>query len=222
MFRRTEGGHPLAIEIIQFETVSRHGTAIQELHRQDPAVRRGLTVLFPGQAYSCERPLLHFARLAAQELGHDVLCLQYGFQASRSAGPDGDFETLAGEAGEAIAWALREVGQVPKVTIVAKSIGTFVTSKILQSGSLEARALLLTPVERAASLVRDFSAKAVIGTADPFFDRPGIQASITEQPESWNVIAGLDHSLQHPEDVMVSLTGLRTTVEITRAFLAEA
>lgn len=212
----------MAIEVIQFETVSRHGTAIQELYRQDPAVRRGLTVLFPGQAYSCERPLLHFARLAAQELDHDVLCLQYGFQASRSAGPDGDFETLAGEAGEAIAWALREVGPVPEVTIVAKSIGTFVASKVLRSGNLTARALLLTPVERAADLVADCSAEAVIGTADPLYDRPGIQTSITEHPDSWNVIADLDHSLQHPRDVMASLAGLRTTVEIIRAFLARA
>ncbi len=213
----------MAIEIEQFETVSRHGTAIQELHRQEPRGGRGLAVLFPGQAYSCQRPLLHFSRLAALEAGYDVLCLEYGFQNSRSAGPEGDFATLVSEAKQAIAWALLEVGPVNSIALIAKSIGTFVASGVLRAGGLPpTRTLLLTPVERAAALVADYSAKAVIGTADPFYARLGIEASVSTNPNAWHVIADLDHSLERPGDVGGSLTGLAATIDIVRAFLAEA
>lgn len=213
----------MALEVRTLETGSAHGRAVQELHRQDTGSGRRLAVLLPGQAYSCQRPLLHYARLSALAAGCDVLCIAYGFEAARRPGPGGEFQMLAEEVRAAIAWAGSQGGDPPEVLLIAKSIGTAVAREILrEAGRTPWRAFLLTPVERAAALVEEAGATAVIGTADPFFERPGIQASIAAHPASWHIFRGLDHSLERPGDVPASLAALGSAMELLQAFLVPA
>lgn len=211
------------IDIRQFETVSRQGTAVQELHRRNAPGGRGLAVLLPGQAYSCQRPLLHFARLTALHAGFDVLCLQFGFQASRRPGPDGDLATLADEARQAVSRAIEMTGPPARLAVVAKSLGTAVASEVFADGVLSpAHALFLTPVERSVRFLDEGSALGVIGTADPLYHRDAIQRSLAAHPEFWHVLPGLDHGLERPGDVSASLAGLTAAVGILRALLTPA
>lgn len=213
----------MGIEMERFETSSQHGAAVQELYRQNPARQRGLAVLLPGQAYSCQRPLLHFARLASLQAGLDVLCLEFGFQAARRPGPQGDLVGVFDEAREAISRAIAMTGPVPALTLVAKSLGTLVAGEVLRGGDLpRARAMLLTPVDRAVFVLEEFSATAVIGTADRFYEREAVQRSMAARPHAWHVLDGLDHGLERPGDVAGSLAGLAEATRILGAFLAES
>lgn len=42
-----------------------------------------LVVLFPGGNYSCDKPLLYYARKIALELGNNVLCINYSKKVSK-------------------------------------------------------------------------------------------------------------------------------------------
>ena len=48
-----------------------------EFYRQSEK-SESLVVIFPGGNYSCDKPLLYYARKAAIIAGHDVLCISYG------------------------------------------------------------------------------------------------------------------------------------------------
>lgn len=207
-------------EIRTHATESPHGLALHTLTTQDQDSSGRLAVLFPGQAYSCDRPLLHFARLAALAEGCDVLALEFGFQAARRPGPGGEIEVLLDEARQAVEWALRTRQGPSSLFLIAKSLGTAVVAEMLGTwGFPQARSLFLTPVERAAPMVGPGGATAVIGTLDPFYGRPGIQASIAAHPDGWRILAGLDHSLESPMDVRASLEALGTVTEIVRSFV---
>jgi hypothetical protein len=200
---------------------TRHGQAVQQMHRPGGG-GIGLAVLLPGQAYPCERPLLHYARMVALEASYDVLALEYGYQ--RAAAPADDIGELADGAEEAIRWAAEQAATVRAPLLIGKSLGTAVAAELVDRRGLfpGARSLLLTPLEHAMPLIAAGRAKAVIGTLDPLFARPAMRESRERYPEAWWVVPGTDHGLEAAGDVEASLEALRAAVRAMRAFLTGA
>lgn len=55
------------------------GHEISNLYLMHSPKANSLVVLFPGSGYSCDKPLLYYARKATLSYGCDVLSLEYGY-----------------------------------------------------------------------------------------------------------------------------------------------
>lgn len=173
----------------------------------------GLLVLLPGRGYTCDHPVLHYLRKAAADLGWDVLSVWYSFQAAPIPDEQVTLEGLAAEVDAVIREVLKR--RYARVCIAGKSLGTLLA---VQHAARCERLILLTPVGPAVFEVGWLPTLALIGTADPLY-QPDVTAA-TEPNVEWQVLDGLDHSLEAPGDWARSLDALRAITQACVDFLS--
>ncbi|WP_178024126.1 alpha/beta hydrolase [uncultured Paenibacillus sp.] len=187
---------------------------------QVAASNRKLVVLFPGKNYSCEKPTLHYAGLAARECGYDILALEYGYQAART-------ELEYREIPQVIEDCERAVRQLidsyEEIVFISKSLGTVVAGEVhrkLGAGA-KIRQIYLTPIPDTLPYIHGTRAVVVYGTKDDLF--PAELASRLKASNQLKVvaIAGANHGLE-TERAEESLEILRELTVIYIDVLREA
>ena len=102
---------------------------------------KSFVVIFPGGNYSCDKPLLHYARIAALIAGHDVLCLSYG-RKEPIKGPVDSIEVETQECYDAIRKCV--IDNYKEIYFISKSLGTDIAGRC--PGRQEKGTPALTPL----------------------------------------------------------------------------
>jgi predicted alpha/beta-hydrolase family hydrolase len=186
-----------------------------------------LALLLPGIRYTNDRPLLYYSRQLCQEHGHDALALdyQYGFdqrfqQLSQSEREEWMRADLA-----ALQERLNSADGYDTVTIVAKSLGTLLVSRLLATGIKQSvRVVWLTPVLSDEGVTRTLNSLPqpsylVMGTADPYYNAESLKGVRQNRSVEVREVDGADHSLEIPSDVEASVRVLKEYISGLTSFL---
>ena len=182
-----------------------------------------LAVLFPGIGYTVDRPLLHFSRRIAADLGYEIKPLPYtGFPSNVR----GDRQKMV----ECYHIALTQAREMlsntdlegyDDILFIGKSVGTIAAAALAAESSVRARIrqVIYTPLEDTFSFpIR--SAVAFTGSADPWVGGSGsrIPALCAERGMSCFVIPGGNHSLES-DSWRNDLETLHTVLTETERFI---
>lgn len=189
---------------------------------------RRLAVLFPGFGYSCDKPLLHYARRAAEQAGCGVLPVLYP-----DALPVWDKQALARSVADCLPPALaaargavlaaREKYHGTELLFFSKSFGTVVAGAL--SAQLQYRGVrnfYLTPLLQTLPYMEAAPCAAAAGTADPYLP-DGARRKMAALPTvELHLCPGANHSLEVPGDAAASVQVLRSLVESYLYFLGDS
>ena len=190
-------------------TLARHTTASSRL-----------AVLFPGQAYPVDAPLLYYAGRAAFENGCDVLGIEYGYVTNRKSLEAQDFAALVSEVFAGIGGVLAE--PYSSIVFIAKSLGTAVASEVATlSPTPVDNHVFLTPVRRTIPFLQDAKrALVIVGDRDPLFGSEDVAQLAPFSNVRTHVEQGADHSLYVEGDHMKSLQVLKDATGLCAQFCA--
>lgn len=126
-----------------------------------------LAVVFPGQNYSAERPLLDYAGKLAREYGCDLLLLEYGYQAARVSFKREEIDIVA----EECKIALASLPDYEQLLFISKSMGTIIAGKVASEPGMGEKVshLFLTPVPESLPFIRQSRGSVIYGGSDPMF-----------------------------------------------------
>lgn len=183
-----------------------------------------LALVLPGSGYGPAGPALLIPRLAAEQRGVQTVDVTYpewrpGMDAARAV----EFATIVGEQVREIVAQVRPT----RLTLLAKSLGCEVVARLDSSVVAEVSTvdvIWLTPVFalpaiRHGAIGKGWPSLIVSGDADRWFDETATAEVLEALEASALVIAGADHSLEVPGDVMATLDGLRRVADAVLAFL---
>ena len=180
-----------------------------------------LAVFFPGIGYTADRPLLHFSRRLAAELGYEIKPLPYSGFPQQVRGDRSKmeecFRIALTQAEEMLADT--DLTAYDDVLFVGKSVGTIVAAKIAAESAAQIRLVLYTPLPDTFSFPLG-EAIAFTGDNDPWVGgkESRIHALCAERNIPCLVVPNANHSLE-TDDVRSDLETLRTVMERTRAFI---
>ena len=195
--------------------LSRAGIPRAELPHPAPAAAGGgaLVLLLPGFGYGPQKPLLHYARRAAEGNGCAVEAVDYGplpqgeelNRRVRQAFP----AALAAALAQLDAAAAQREWR--SIYLVGKSFGTLVAGELaLQRPALPIRLVCLTPVGATLPyLERPDCLFAACGDADPLVSGAELSRMRAVLADRLQVFAGANHSLEVPGDPLASIEILR-------------
>ena len=182
-----------------------------------------LAVFFPGIGYTADRPLLHYSRRIAVDLGYEIRLLAYsGFPANVM----GDRDKMTECCRIALAQAARLLSDVEwasyeDILFVGKSVGTSIAAWFAARSPVRERIrlVLYTPLEETFSLP---TARAVVftGTNDPWVGGADsrIPSICKERDLPCVVIRGGNHSLETP-DLQEDIRNLQWIIKETESFI---
>jgi len=182
-----------------------------------------LAVFFPGIGYTTDKPLLHYSRRMASDLGYEIMLLSYG---GFPADIFGDEDKMVECYRIALAQATQGLSGViwdsyEDILFVGKSVGTGIAAWIASRNPARSRIrlILYTPLEEMFSLPVE---RAVVftGTDDPWVDRDSewIPAICERKSLPCIVIQGGNHSLE-TADVETDIRNLQMIMEETKRFI---
>ena len=182
---------------------------------------KALAVLFPGIGYTCDKPLLYYSAKLARAAGYDVLPVAYGGFPEKVRGDNDRLRACLD-----IAWtqAVDRLAGVDwaaygDILFIGKSIGTVVACRYAMERELEARSVLLTPLEETFGYVKG-RAVAFHGTADPWADTVAVTAACLARDVPLHLTRGANHSLE-TGDVPLDLRTLGKTLWQINMFIRE-
>ena len=182
-----------------------------------------LAVFFPGIGYTCDMPLLNYARKIAGEKGYtEQICLTYSSELRNIRGDKEKmhqvFTELYAQAKEklsAVNWAEYE-----DILFIGKSVGTAIASAYAQKYAIPCRLILYTPLE-ATYRFEPKRAIAFTGDADPWVVHEDLIRCSREAGVPMDVFHDANHSLE-TSDTMQNIDNLRDIMRKTEAFIAFA
>ena len=176
-------------------------------------------VLFPGDHYRCDAPLLYYARMVSLQRGADVLCLEYGHQVARVALRGGqDMDQIACESAQAVQRFVRDSHR--RLVFISKSLGTWVAGAVARRCRLSVTHIFLTPVSGAIQAMIQDGGTVIVGKDDPVFDEIHLGQIVGVDGLDVRVIPGANHGLLIPADYQGSLDALRTVADCCHEVLA--
>lgn len=187
--------------MIEFSTIVVKAYEGHDIHNEFYRQTEGgdsLVVIFPGGNYSCDRPLLHYARKAALLCGHDVLCISYGRNKVNKEVPFLELEVK--ESFEAIKKCMTP--NYKNIFFVSKSLGTTISGRISKEmGYDKVKSIYMTPLSEALEHITSTKCIVIAGTNDKFLP----QESITYLKQYDNVelylFEGARHSMELDDDL---------------------
>lgn len=200
--------------------------SVQNILNTDPEKDRSkLAVLFPGTGYSCDRPLLHFARRMAEQNGCDVLPANYTVSLGHDLNHlEENVRRCLPLALQAVEAALGEVlcrHSYRDIFFFSKSFGTIVAGELERQLQRRVHQFFLTPLEPTFPYLKAHPCYVSCGTADPwvpdtvrrqFVALPGIRLGL---------FPSANHSLEIPDDAEASVCNLQMVVSSYADFLRE-
>ena len=164
-----------------------------------------LAILIPGLGYTCERPLLHYAKTLAKEEGYDEI-MPITFKKVDKTGLQGNKERMKEVYLELFEMAKESLSSVEwdkydNILFASKSIGTVVAvsyEQLLREKYKELppiKHLLFTPLEETFSFA-PVKGIAFIGTSDPWSDTSKVISLSENKNIPIHVYEGANHSLE--------------------------
>lgn len=197
---------------------------IHKFYRQSE-IARGLLLIFPGNHYGVDGPLLYYPNELLRDRGWDTLAVSYGFQSAGKEPFEEGLDVLLDECRSAAQAALR-VREYPRVGLVGKSLGAAVVAQLCANDRsfAEARAGYLTPALGTPFFDPLFietsqSAFVAVGTADRFYSSETLEELQSKKPFKLALVEGADHSMNVSGDLAASSESVRKVVEALLAFL---
>lgn len=189
---------------------------------------RYLGIVLPGWGYTADRPVLYYPGLVLLNRGADLLRVEYNYVRRP--------EYLAAEAEERERWLMADVTAAleaglaqrayDEVTLVGKSIGTLAMGRLLASDARlkGAHAVWLTPLLRDERLLGEIQRWAghslfVVGTADPHYSPPHLEAAVAATHGRQVRIEGADHSLEIAGSAAQTVEAMEKVVRALEMFL---
>lgn len=166
------------------------------LRRHEDSVNT-LTVIFPGQAYFKDAPLMWYSALAAFEAGSDTLALEYDFQ-SNHTGVDGDSLNQTCEEVITSLEQFLDSRDYSKLIFISKSIGTLIVSRICENHfSQVVGHIFQTPLRPTVEFMRNSSRMLVlVGDRDPAFGHQDMARIQNLKNIALVTFSGADHLLE--------------------------
>jgi dienelactone hydrolase len=187
------------------------GRPLVHKYRRQAGQSAGLLLLFPGNLYGVDGPLLFYPSAFLFERGWDTLGLSYGFQSAMASATGETVMAALRESELAVADALAQ-RPYPRVGLIGKSLGASVVAHLCATTPQlsGARAVYLTPLLGVPLFDGLFSqtsqsAFLAIGSADTFYDVDALRALDDNASLEVRVLEGADHSLVVPGDLPASL-----------------
>lgn len=169
-----------------------------EFYRQSEK-GESLVVIFPGGNYSCDKPLLHYARKAALIEGHDVLCISYG----RKEPLKGVVDSLEFETKESFN-AIKEctTKNYKNIYFISKSLGTVIAGRISKElGYDKVKNIFMTPISETVTHIVNSKCLVIVGTKDNNFPSESIEIVRKFDGVELVLIEGAKHSLELNNDL---------------------
>ena len=189
-----------------------------------------LALIYPGWGYTCQMPLLHYAASLLEQLGADVLRVNYAYNkiaGFRELSDEEQYRWLFSDA-DAAYYAAKTQRTYRRVTLVGKSLGTHALAHLLSEESElhDASAVWLTPLLNDADFRKRLArcpqrSLFVIGTADLTYNMEQLEALKRTSNYEVEEIENADHSLEIPGDVNASLKALQRVLTRIQTFLEE-
>jgi hypothetical protein len=196
------------------------GHDIYNLFLTQSSKSNSIVILFPGADYSCDKPLLHYARKATLLSGCDVLSLEYGYFKTSNSFNSEFLENTIKETTEAIQIGLSN--SYKKIYFISKSLGTVVAGEISKSiGYDKINNLFLTPTIHTIPHITKAKCTVVVGTNDKAFSKEHLDAIKEYSSVDLHIINDAVHSLEVDNDYIRSLEILRDITNLCVDFVCK-
>lgn len=196
------------------EVESKYGRSASYSYRWYSPDSDSLSVIFPGQAYFKNSPLMWYSAISAFQAGFDTLNIEYGFQANRASSSEDVISNSISEIVTALE-GLQRKKNYRRIIFIAKSIGTLISQQFPEFSETEVNDFIfLTPLSQTVPFIRNAENMLVlVGTADPLFR----ETELTEISGLKNVsvvtFLEANHLLEVEGDYAKSLTYLKEASE---------
>jgi len=176
-----------------------------------------LWVVFPGQNYTLDAPLMWYSVSAVLQAHCDVLGIEYGFQSNRLSMQADDLSVVISEAADAIS-AFMQGKSYRKIGFIAKSLGTIVASELSHIHAVN-DFVYLTPLRDTIPFIqRSSSMLVIVGSLDPLFDADDVEKITGISGVHVHVMPGARHSLEIDGDIQSSLGILKRSISLCASF----
>lgn len=185
-----------------------------------------LMVIFPGLGYTCDRPLLYYARKLASNAGYDTChTVEYGH--IDKTGLIGNkekmlevYKKIKVDADKSLADI--DFLQYENILFISKSIGTAVASSFAKELAdkgvkVPIKHVLYTPLEQ-TFVFHPSNAIAFTGTNDPWCNTDEVISLAKKENIPIYVYEDANHSLE-TGDVSKDLDNLKNVMELTNKFI---
>jgi hypothetical protein len=212
-------------ELVNLDLKTVDGRPLIHKFYQQSEMVKGLLLIFPGNHYGVDGPLLYYPGELLRDQGWDTLAVSYGFQTAGKGPFEEGLDVLLDECRSAAKAAL-DVRDYPRVGLVGKSLGAAVVAQLCvgDQGFSEARAGYLTPALGTPFFDPLFietsqSAFVAVGTADRFYSSEALEELRSKKPFELALVEGADHSMNVSGDLAASTESVRKVVEGLLTFL---
>lgn len=181
---------------------------------------KSLAVIFPGLKYGHDKPLLHYARKAAQMSGKDVLCLNYEKKLDWDDIGKPIIDVVAEECLSILNKCIRK--EYKSFYFLSKSIGTEVAGSTAEKFKCSnTKYFYLTPTYAAVKYICKSKCFAIAGTNDNIFSDEYIEKVKKSDNVKLMLVEGGNHSLELSNDLIGSIDVLKTVVKTYINFFEE-
>ncbi len=189
--------------------------------RQDTDTDK-LAMILPGLNYTCDMPLLYYSTQVMLSGGADVVQVKYDYsqtQTRQASSLTERFSQMKADVTQMVQVALQQ-RSYKHLTLIGKSLGTLAIPYLLDANLpiQPQTCIFLTPILSelmpALGLIQQCPHTLyVIGTQDHYYDPDLISHFRTTNPDNFMIIEGINHSLEVPGKILLSLSKLETMIQ---------
>lgn len=190
---------------------------IPQTYTHDSIASDSLIVLFPGMGYTCEKPLLYYARTKAEDMSMDVLCIDYGIEGFDKARIEESLHPVKELSYQAVKEVLRHT-DYKHVYFISKSIGTIAAGYTRERLKRDIPQFYLTPLPQTIPYMTHPDDIAISGTSDPMMPLEGLK-QLKQSGIHVRIVEGADHSLQISKNTDKSVEILVDVLKLYDDFL---
>lgn len=182
----------------------------QDIYRNQSNTHK-LMVLFPGMGYTCDKPLLHYAKAYGFRDGYDILCINYGtmtFDKTKVLSSIAPAYDIAKEALNKI-----NTNKYEHILFISKSLGTVVAGRLSKEYTMDIQNIFLTPLKETIPYMDNSEDVTISGEHDPMITHKDL-LQICKLPITSFIFPNANHSLEVEDDPMQSIVCLRNVAII--------
>ncbi|MGL5415452.1 MAG: alpha/beta hydrolase [Clostridium sp.] len=178
-----------------------------------------LCIVLSGVAYLIDRSYLDYSRQLANELGYDVMAIEYGFHINRTKFDiPTEFHQMAKETIEAIENAISK--DYENIVIIGKSIGTCVQVMLNRHfKDKKVKNIYISPIDKTAHHGVCEDSLVITGTKDPLLSEESLNKIEDVKGIKLVNITDANHGLDIEGDVLKTIEVLFDIIKLEREFL---
>jgi len=185
--------------------------------------RKKIAVIFPGIGYTCKRPLLYYTASEAEDLGYEVIRLDYGEDIHSVKSRDmNDVGDLTDKAVKRSLEQLKDIRfeKYKDTVMISKSVGTVIAVQTAEKLKINARHFMITPIPNTVPLLKKMHGIFLSGTGDPYITKAEVLEAAGKYPDkTGKIYKDCNHSLERKGHTEDNLDNLREVVKLLKKFL---